>query len=139
MSPAWHAESKCFTLQHHWMQACGEVYAMHAARLPQQAVLSMLDMLQGMSSHARSIDSDVTARHALAAAQARDQVCMAPCPSDRLRYCCMRMLWVCIRYIRVSGRAWQGLNHCVILSVLQHSALARQSYACDMLAYVDIA
>lgn len=56
-------------------QACGEVYATHAARLPQPAVVTMLNMLQTITAHARDLDSDVHARHTLAAAQAHDQVC----------------------------------------------------------------
>ena len=55
-------------------QAVGEVYATHAARLPQPAVVTMLDTLAGVTSHARSLDSHVRLRHALAAAQVQDQV-----------------------------------------------------------------
>ena len=47
---------------------------MHAARLPQQAVVTLLDMLEGITTHARMLDSDVHARQALAAAQVHDQV-----------------------------------------------------------------
>ena len=69
------APAKAFTdLNDMRMQACGEVYASHAARLPQQAVVAMLDVLQSITVHARSLDSNVQARRALAAAQHHDQV-----------------------------------------------------------------
>ena len=57
------------------VQAAGEIYAAHAARLPAAALAAMLDMLDVIAAHARQIDDEPRLRHALALAQAEDQVC----------------------------------------------------------------
>ena len=56
------------------VQACGEVHAVHAGRMPPPALATMLDTLEALSAHARRINDDMTLRRALAFAQAEDQV-----------------------------------------------------------------
>lgn len=56
------------------VQACGEIYAAHSTRLRPRAVSIILDILQGISGHARDVNSDMRLRHVLAWVQATDKV-----------------------------------------------------------------
>lgn len=56
------------------VQACGEVHAVHAGRMPAAALTRTLDTLEQVSEHARHINDDMALRRALAFAQADDQV-----------------------------------------------------------------
>jgi len=56
------------------VQAAGEVYARHCRRLPGSAVVILLDVLRGISTHARVVDGDMEVRRALANKQAADGV-----------------------------------------------------------------
>ena len=72
------AEARCrAAIQLLLVQACGEVYASHAPRLPQAAAILMLDALAAVAEHARGIDADLDLRRDLAAAQAAGKV--RPC------------------------------------------------------------
>ncbi|CAL8462959.1 g2493 [Coccomyxa elongata] len=69
------AEARCrAAIQLLLVQACGEVYASHAPRLPQAAAILMLDALAAVAEHARDIDADLDLRRSLAAAQAAGKV-----------------------------------------------------------------
>eukprot|EP00873_Tetraselmis_striata_P021183 jgi/Tetstr1/441447/TSEL_029692.t1 len=56
------------------VQACGEMYARHCRRLPGPAVVVILDVLRGVSTHARVTDGDMEMRRLLAQKQAADRV-----------------------------------------------------------------
>ena len=56
------------------VQACGEIFSVHGARVPSSALTDMLDMLDTIAKHARSIDGEPALRHAISRAQAEDQV-----------------------------------------------------------------
>jgi brefeldin A-inhibited guanine nucleotide-exchange protein len=76
------AEARCrAAIQLLLVQASGEVYAAHSPRVPQAAVISMLDALATVAEHARNIDADLDLRKSLAAAQIEDQV--VPRPASR--------------------------------------------------------
>ncbi len=69
------AEARCrAAIQLLLVQACGEVYARHAPRLPQAAAILMLDALGAVAEHARDIDADLDIRRSLAAAQTAGKV-----------------------------------------------------------------
>ena len=81
------AEARCrAAIQLLLVQACGEVYASHAPRLPQAAAILMLDALAAVAEHARDVDADLDLRRDLAAAQTAGKVCShLPCspPASR--------------------------------------------------------
>jgi hypothetical protein len=80
------AEARCrAAIQLLLVQACGEVYASHAPRLPQAAAILMLDALAAVAEHARDIDADLDLRRDLAAAQAAGKVCC-------LFVCCLLLI-----------------------------------------------
>ena len=60
------------------VQACGEVHAVHASRMPAASLTGMLDVLEALSAHARRINDDMGLRRALAYAQAEDQASRPP-------------------------------------------------------------
>uniref|UniRef100_A0A061RZG9 Brefeldin a-inhibited guanine nucleotide-exchange protein 2-like n=1 Tax=Tetraselmis sp. GSL018 TaxID=582737 RepID=A0A061RZG9_9CHLO len=64
------------------VQAAGEVYARHCRCLPSAAVVVILDVLRGISSHARAVDADLELRRALANKQAADGVAEHRCLPD---------------------------------------------------------
>lgn len=77
------AEARCrAAIQLLLVQACGEVYASHAPRLPQAAAILMLDALAAVAEHARDIDADLDLRRSLAAAQAAGKVGSRSCAVD---------------------------------------------------------
>ena len=87
------------------VQACGEVYAAHAPRMPLPAVVDMLDTLQTIAAHAAAVDMDIPARTALAAAQAADKVLYFPSTSHKalpMRFCYTSfILKVCLVQLRI--------------------------------------
>ena len=56
------------------VQACGEVYAKFAAKLPQEALVSLLDLLQAITQGARETNVSAPTRCTLCLAQEREQV-----------------------------------------------------------------
>ncbi len=76
------------------VQACGEIYGAHRATMPPAALATMLQLLATVAAHARGVDDDQRLRHAIALAQAEDQVSWA-CRSDRRRCSCVTrpVLW----------------------------------------------
>ena len=56
------------------VQACGEIYGAHRAAMPPAALATMLQLLAAVAAHARGVDDDQHLRHAIALAQAEDQV-----------------------------------------------------------------
>ena len=61
------------------LQACGEVYGKFAARLPQESLVALLDLLQGITQNARKPNLSVSTRAILAMAQEREQVRLCQC------------------------------------------------------------
>jgi hypothetical protein len=69
------------------VQACGEVHAAHAARMPVAPLVEMLDTLERVSGAARAANDDMPLRRALAFAQADDQVLL--CVGITAYHCCI--------------------------------------------------
>ena len=56
------------------LQACGEVYGKFAAKLSQDSLIALLDLLQSITQNARRPNLSVSTRAVLAIAQEREQV-----------------------------------------------------------------
>ncbi len=56
------------------VQTCGDIHSQHWQRMPTAALMSMLDILQFISSSARDIDADMQLRRELAFRQSEGQV-----------------------------------------------------------------
>ena len=55
-------------------EACGKVCDAHSRRMPRSALMLLLDILSEISTHAATIDSDLSLRDSLLLAQAADKV-----------------------------------------------------------------
>lgn len=62
------------TVQLLLVQTCGDVHSQHWQRIPNIALLTMLDLLQYISTASRDLDADMELRRQLACRQAEGQV-----------------------------------------------------------------